>query len=75
MRITDHGLKFDSTARIVGKYTAAAPAAFLLGELWGCVREDGTGILFVRPTSELNEAERGELADYVTGQWRRFKEG
>lgn len=73
VRITEHGVKFDSTSRIVGRYSAAGLAAFILGDMWGVVKEDGTGLLFVRPVSDLTEAERHELADYQIGAWNRFK--
>jgi len=74
IRLTDHGLKFDSSGRLVGRYTAPGVGAFVLGSMWGCVREDGTGVLFLRPASELSEAERAELAEYQIGMWNRFRE-
>lgn len=74
IRVTDHGLKFDSTARILGRYSAGGIAAFVLGELWGVVKEDGTGIMFLRPVSELSLSERQELADYQITAWNRFRD-
>jgi len=74
IRLTDYGVKFDSTSRLLGKYSPSGVPAFVVGQLWGCLKEDATGILFLRPISELTESEREELGDYMIRVWTRFKE-
>ena len=73
IHITDTGIKFTSTGRIAGKYSGQI-GAFVVGEMWGCVTEDGRLVWFLRPLSELNETERNELADYAIAQWTRLKD-
>lgn len=75
IHLNDSGVKFDSTGRVLGKFTSPAVGAFLLGwSMWGVVSEDGQRVWFVRPIADLSKTEREELADYVIGQWRRFRE-
>lgn len=75
MRMLDTGVKFDSTSRILGKFSSASIGAFVLGQMWGVISEDATRVWFIRPVSELSEAERAEIADYQIRVWQRFKEG
>lgn len=74
MRTTNDGIKFESTGRILGRYVVEGAPVFLLGEMWGCIKEDGTGIWFIRPVNELTPRERAELADHEIAMWQRFKE-
>ena len=74
IRVTDHGIKFDSTSRVLGKYSSPQIACFLLGGMWGMVREDGSGIAFLRPISELNKAEKAELAQYQIAMWQHLRD-
>lgn len=74
VRLTDNGVKFSSSNRILGKYSATGTPAFLLGAMWGVVAEDGTKVMFIRPVAELSDAERQELSEYMIGVWRRFGE-
>lgn len=75
MRMTDIGLKFESSGRIIGRYESPMIGVFLLGELYGVVEGDGTRITFLRAVAGLTESERTELADHQIAQWQRFKEG
>jgi len=74
VRLTDNGVKFDSTSRVVGKFESPMIGAFLLGEMYGVVSGDGTRIWFLRPVADLAESERHELADYQISAWQRFKD-
>ena len=60
VRLSDSGLKYESSGRLLGEFSSPAIGAFLLGDMWGVVGEDAT--------------RRDELADYMIGMWRRFKD-
>lgn len=73
IQIRDSGIKFTSSNRVLGKYSGHI-GAFVVGDMWGCTTEDGRLVWFLRPLSELSQAEREELAEFAIAQWNRLKD-